>query len=80
MVCFQTKNPNLGKFWRPLDWKKFVYFWPFGLFYGDLGYFMTICAFCIHLVHFSDFGIMYEEKSGNPGLADFFRHHQTSDR
>jgi hypothetical protein len=19
MVCFQTKNPNLGKFWRALD-------------------------------------------------------------
>jgi hypothetical protein len=20
MVCFQTKNTNLGKFWRALDW------------------------------------------------------------
>jgi hypothetical protein len=25
MVCFQTKNPNLGKFWRVLQWKKLVY-------------------------------------------------------
>jgi hypothetical protein len=21
MVCFQTKNPNLGKFWRVLQWR-----------------------------------------------------------
>jgi hypothetical protein len=26
MVCFQTKNPNLGKFWRALQWKILVYF------------------------------------------------------
>jgi hypothetical protein len=26
MVCFQTKNPNLGKFWRVLQWKILVYF------------------------------------------------------
>jgi hypothetical protein len=26
MVCFQTKNPNLGKFWRVLQWKVMVYF------------------------------------------------------
>jgi hypothetical protein len=23
-------------------------------------------TFCVHLVHFSDFGIVYQEKSGNP--------------
>jgi hypothetical protein len=39
MVCFQTKNPNLGKFWRALEWKMLLYFmiiwnilWPFGIF------------------------------------------------
>jgi hypothetical protein len=26
MVSFQTKNPNLGKFWRTLDWKMLIYF------------------------------------------------------
>jgi hypothetical protein len=26
MVCFQTKNYNLGKFWRALQWKMLVYF------------------------------------------------------
>jgi hypothetical protein len=25
-VCFQTQNPNLGKFWRALEWKMLVYF------------------------------------------------------
>jgi hypothetical protein len=43
MVCFQTKNPILGKFWRALEWKMRVYFmviWnillSFGIFYGYL--------------------------------------------
>jgi hypothetical protein len=26
LVCFPTKNPNLGKFWRAFDWKMFIYF------------------------------------------------------
>jgi hypothetical protein len=45
MVCFQTKNPNLGKFWRVLEWKMLVYFmdtwsilWSFVIFYGHLVY------------------------------------------
>jgi hypothetical protein len=49
MVCFQTKNHNLGKFWRVLQWKMLVYFmsiWsilcPFGLFYVHLVYFTAI--------------------------------------
>jgi hypothetical protein len=39
MVCFQTKNPNLGKFCAVFQWKMLVYFtatWPilrpFGIF------------------------------------------------
>jgi hypothetical protein len=32
MVCFQTKNPNLGKFWRALEWEMLVYLWSFGIF------------------------------------------------
>jgi hypothetical protein len=49
MVCFQTKNPNLGKFWRVLQWKMLVYFmdpftvfcyilWTFGTVRGNLAY------------------------------------------
>jgi hypothetical protein len=60
MVCFQTKNPNLGKFWRALDWKKLI-LWPFGIFYGYLVNFVFIWYIL------SRFGNMYQEKSGNPG-------------
>jgi hypothetical protein len=50
MVCFQTKNPNLGKFWRrALDWKMFTYFmatwnvlWIFGIFSDHLVHFVFI--------------------------------------
>jgi hypothetical protein len=51
-----------------------------GLFYGHLVYFTAIWSilqpfgtFCGHLVFFivifTRFGTLYEEKSGNPGLA-----------
>jgi hypothetical protein len=63
---FQTKNPNLGKFWRALDWKMLIYFMPiwnilqtFGIFYNHLLHFV----FTWYI--FSGFGIMYQEKSGN---------------
>jgi hypothetical protein len=67
MVCFQTKNPNLGKFWRVLLWKIFVYFmtiWsilrPLEIFYSHLVYFLVIWYI------FHPFGIWDQEKSGNP--------------
>jgi hypothetical protein len=34
---FQTKNPNLGKFWRVLQWEMLAY-----IFYGDLVYFTAL--------------------------------------
>jgi hypothetical protein len=55
MEYFQTKNPILGKFWTVL-----------------LVYFMTniiALSFDIlndNVVHFSLFGMPYQEKSGNP--------------
>jgi hypothetical protein len=59
MVYFQTKNPNLGKFWRFLPWKilgicygllvNFPTFWyifrPFDIVCGYLVYF-TILVYC----------------------------------
>jgi hypothetical protein len=43
------------------------------IFYGHLEYFTDIrdisspfSKFCVNLVHFSGFGIMHQEKSGNP--------------
>jgi hypothetical protein len=44
-----TKNPDVGKVWRVLQWKMLVYvlhIWPFGLLYGNL-------------VYFSRFGMLY---------------------
>jgi hypothetical protein len=61
----------MGKFWRALGWKIFMYFmavWnilqTFWIFYGHLD---ILCSFC---TFFSGFGIMHQEKSGNPGLFD----------
>jgi hypothetical protein len=36
MVCFQTKHPNLGKFWRTLEFENV------GIFNGRLEYFTAI--------------------------------------
>jgi hypothetical protein len=36
-------------------------FWPIGKFYGHLVHFVAI------LYIFSGFGILYQQKSGNPG-------------
>jgi hypothetical protein len=78
MVCFQTKNPNLGKFWRALDWKKLIYFlaiwdilWRFGKFYDHLVHFVFIWYI------YSGFCIMYQEKSGNPALMPILEFHNT---
>jgi hypothetical protein len=60
MVYFQTKNPNLGKFFRYLDRKiliRFMSIWNIWLIFW---------IFYDHFVHFSGFGFMYQEKSGNP--------------
>jgi hypothetical protein len=49
MVYFQTKNFNLGNFWRVLQWKILIYFLchavylrPFDIFYGHLVNFVVI--------------------------------------
>jgi hypothetical protein len=69
MVCFQTQNHNLGKLLRG----------NVDIFYGHLEYFKAIweilwpfATFCVDLVFFSEFGIMYQQKSGTPALGDCF--------
>jgi hypothetical protein len=49
MVCFLTKNPDLGKLWRVLYGKMLVYFmfiWPMlrpsEIVYGHLVYFVVV--------------------------------------
>jgi hypothetical protein len=67
MFSSQTKNPDLGKFWRTLKWKLFF------LNSGHLEYFTTIgyilWAFNNFAVIWYNFtlavlGILYQEKSG----------------
>jgi hypothetical protein len=69
MVYFQSKNPNLCKFGRVLEWKMLIHFIDicnilrtFGIFYDQLVNFMTnwyiLCSFgtfCVHFVHFVHF-------------------------
>jgi hypothetical protein len=51
MVCFQTKNHNLGKFWRALEWKMLVYVMTIWNILRPFALFMTVCyklwSFCI---------------------------------
>jgi hypothetical protein len=42
MAYFQTKVPNLGKFWMEFQWKMLVYFDAISLFCGLLVYVMVI--------------------------------------
>jgi hypothetical protein len=55
---FKPKNPNLGKFWRVLQWKMLVYF------NGHLVYFRAIWYI---LWTFGIFSRFVQRKSGNPG-------------
>jgi hypothetical protein len=56
MVYFQTKKPNLFKFWRVVQWKRLIYYmasWSiFRPFYGTLVYFVAIGIFYGTLVYF----------------------------
>jgi hypothetical protein len=71
MVYFQTKNLNLGKFWRGLAMGEV------GVFYGHLVFLLSFGRYIVgpcglfygHSGYFSSFGKFCQEKSGNPGSA-----------
>jgi hypothetical protein len=70
MVYYQTKNPNLGIFWRALEWKRLVHslaIWnilqPLGTFFGHLVIYILAIWYIL-----PRFGILCQEKSGNPAL------------
>jgi hypothetical protein len=44
MADFPTKNPNLGKFWRDLQWKMLVYFMAM---WSILRPFCLLCSCCM---------------------------------
>jgi hypothetical protein len=66
MVFFQTKNPNLGKFWKVMRLKIIVFLAilcilrPNGVFYDH-----SVHGVVIWYI-FSRFGMLCREKSGNP--------------
>jgi hypothetical protein len=69
MVYFQTKNPNLGIFWKAYEYVEKV-----GIFYGQLEYISAIwyiswpfCNLVAILEYFPLFGILCQEISGYPG-------------
>jgi hypothetical protein len=70
MVYFRTKNPNLGKFLGPWNWKGFYTLWAFrnilrtcGIFFGHFNNLEAIGYI------FLLFGLLCQEKSGNPGVG-----------
>jgi hypothetical protein len=67
MVCIQTKNPNLGKFWSVLQWKMLVFMDTWSIFTVFCYILWTLGIVRGNLVYFSRFGILYQAKSGNPG-------------
>jgi hypothetical protein len=80
MVYFQTKDPNLGKFGRVLQWNMLIYYiviwsilWPFYIFDGHVLYFMVIYYISPR------FCMLCHEKSGNPVLANRMVSHTIKD-
>jgi hypothetical protein len=60
MVYFQT---NFGIFWMALEVKFSTYFMTIGYTLWPFALFNSLFMFCGHLL---DFGILHQEKSGNP--------------
>jgi hypothetical protein len=67
MVYFQTKNTNLGQFCRIFQCMMLVFLWPFGLSFGHLVFLGGHLVFLGGHLVLSRFGMLHQEKSGNPG-------------
>jgi hypothetical protein len=71
MVYFHTENPNLGIFWRDLEWKTNVYFmavWYVYVFYINVYFEKSIFLF---LCGVSPFGMSMYMKFGIHSLWSF---------
>jgi hypothetical protein len=68
MVCFQTKNVNLGKFCETLNGKILIYFLDIWNILRTIGKFYDHFTFCVDLVHFYGFCYHVPIKSGNPAV------------
>jgi hypothetical protein len=64
---FKPKIPIWEKFWKAFDWKMLIYLMAIWNILQTFGIFMIIWnILCSFGRFFSGFGIMYQEKSGNP--------------
>jgi hypothetical protein len=65
---FSNQKSQFGENFSVPQFGKCLYIlWPFGIFYGYLGYFVTIWnILCSVGTVFSCFGVLHQEKSGNP--------------
>jgi hypothetical protein len=71
MVYFKTKNPNLGTFWRVLQWKMLVYLMPLGQFSCHLMiYCMNFGIICGNLGYFPPFWYTVPRKIWQPCCRD----------
>jgi hypothetical protein len=59
-----NQNINFRIFWA-LEWRMLVYFM---VNWNILRSFGTSHRYCGHLIYFPHFGILYQEKPGNPAL------------
>jgi hypothetical protein len=73
MTYFQTKNPNLGTFWRVLHLNMLVHFMANLVNFPGVWYILWhFGLFCGHLVSFPRLGILCHKKSGNPAPRSIF--------
>jgi hypothetical protein len=56
---------QFGQILKGLKWENVDIFYRHLEYFRDIGDILFV-VFCVHLVHFSGFGIMYQENSGNP--------------
>jgi hypothetical protein len=73
-------NSQLGQILEGLSWENVAIhiLSPFGIFQGHLGYFMTLWyILCSFGTFFLLFGIMHQEKSGNPARDLVLRRQST---
>jgi hypothetical protein len=62
----KPKIPFWVIFGRSCNVRYLYILWTFDIFYAQLVNIIALCLFCGHLVYFSRFGMLYQEKYGNP--------------
>jgi hypothetical protein len=68
---FSNQKSKFGKFWGVLQWKMLAYFYGHLVHFTDFWRILwTLSKVRGTLVYFSRFGILYQEKSGNPGTEN----------